>query len=101
MSMEDYCTYMAKDNSPTDAVTLNVLAHVLKRDILMVTNACPGQGEKYFWVIANDSYQQYEPILLGNIMDWYQCLQKTGEQFTKQTVWMAETRDWYSLICSS
>ena len=80
MSMDEYCTYMARDNSPPDAVTLNVLAHVLKRDILMVTSACPGWGEKYFWVIANDSYQQNEPILLGNIVDWYQCLQKTGEQ---------------------
>ena len=77
---EAYCASMAKDGEWADHVVIIATAHLLQRDIIIVTSSPQGADspEPFIRISCNiDSSNQ--PLLLGHIWEsHYQSLQKIG-----------------------
>ena len=70
----DWNTYlesMSKDGKWADAVVLVAMAHMLRRDILVVTSSPEGTGDKAVQWIVGDINFKGTPIRLGHIWEFH------------------------------
>ena len=77
---EDYCNSMAKSGEWADHIVIIATAHLLQRDIVIVTSSPQGMDSaEPFIRISCKSELFREPILLGHVWEsHYQSLQRTG-----------------------
>ena len=60
---------MSRVGEWADAVVLVAMAHMLKRDILVVTSSPEGTGDKAVQWIVGDSNFKETPIRLGHVWE--------------------------------
>ena len=68
----DWNTYLdsiSRDGEWADAVVLVAMAHMLRRDILVVTSSPEGTGDKAIKWIVGDSNFKGTPIRLGHVWE--------------------------------
>ena len=62
---------MSRDGEWADAVVLVAMAHMLKRDILVVTSSPEGKGDKALQWIVGDIHFTGTPIRLGHVWEFH------------------------------
>ena len=62
---------MSKDKEWADAVVVCAVAHMLKRDILVVTSSPDGNNDQAIQWIVGEANFQGTPIKLGHVWEWH------------------------------
>ena len=77
---EGYCNTMARNGEWVDNIVVTATAHLLQRDIVIVTSSPQGKGgAEPFTRISCRSVLPREPLLLGHVWEsHYQSLQRIG-----------------------
>ncbi|XP_072043457.1 uncharacterized protein [Amphiura filiformis] len=69
---ETYCTSMARDGEWADTIVVTATAHLLQRDILIVTSSPQGaDNDDPFIRISGSRDGLEQPLLLGHVWKWH------------------------------
>ncbi|XP_072029369.1 uncharacterized protein [Amphiura filiformis] len=77
---ERYCTSIARDGEWADHIVITATAHLLQREIVIVTSSPQGvdSAEPFIRISCNQDPSSIEPLLLGHVWEChYQSLMRT------------------------